>query len=88
METYGLGGIIKERFSNVKELPKVEHEYQAICLELEEYFGKKKLIWSLPHRKGFTNPLMRYALKECKTRNKPFLNYFITIINNKNARPL
>jgi len=34
-------------------------------------------------RKGVTESLIRYALKECKTRNKPFVPYFIKIINNK-----
>lgn len=85
MEVFGLESLLKKRFENVKDLPKVDYEYQAICLELEEYFGKKKLIWSLPYRKGFTNHMMRYALKECQSRGKPFLGYFIKIITNKNA---
>ncbi len=83
METFNIGELLTKKFASIETLPKVEHEFQEICLELEEYFGKKKIIWSLPYRKGYTNHLMRYALKECKTRDKPFINYFIVIINNK-----
>jgi hypothetical protein len=88
MEVFSLESILKAKFANVQDQPKVEHEFQDICLQLEEYFGKKKVIWSLPYRKGFTNNTMRDALKECKTRNKPFLAYFIKIILNKNERSL
>lgn len=88
MEVFSLESILKARFANVNNLPKVEHEFQDICLQCEEYFGKKKVIWTLPYRKGFTNNMMRDALKECKTRNKPFLGYFIKIILNKNEKSL
>ena len=63
--------------------PVIEYEYQAICLDCEEYLGKSKRIWAIAHKSGVTNHLMRYALKECITRKKPFVNYFLTIINNK-----
>ena len=83
METFSIEEILKKKFQSQEKTPKVEYEYQDLCLQLEEYFGKKKLIWALPHRVGYTNQLMRYSLKECQTRNIKNLNYFIAIINNK-----
>jgi len=82
-ETFSIEEILKNKFQQVEVAPKVEYEYQDICLQMEEYFGKKKLIWALPHRVGYTNQLMRYALKECTTRKVNNLNYFIAIIKNK-----
>ena len=81
MEKFGLSFDHLPIVSKVKA-PVIEYEFQEICLECEAYFGKSNRIWSIPHRVGVTNPLMRHALKECKTRNKPFLNYFIKIITN------
>lgn len=83
METFNIGELLTKKFASIETLPKVEHEFQEICLELEEYFGKKKIIWSLPYRKGYTNHLMRYALKETRIRGIKNLGYFIKIINNK-----
>lgn len=62
--------------------PQIDHEFQAVCLECEEFFGKSDIIWTLPYKKGVTENLIRYALKECKTRDKP-LPYFLKIIHNK-----
>ena len=61
----------------------ISFEFQEICLQLEEYFGKEKIIWILPHQVGVTNNLLRYALKECKQRDKPFIKYFLKIITNQ-----
>lgn len=83
METFSIEAILKKKFEKKEKTPVVEYEYQDICLQMEEFFGKKKLIWALPHRIGYTNHLMRYALKECITRKKNNLNYFIAIIENK-----
>lgn len=66
-----------------KKVPKVEYEFQDICLQYQEYFGNNTTIWTLPYKKGCTESLMRYALKESKQRDKPFLNYAIKIINNQ-----
>lgn len=82
-ETFSLEDILKTKIEKLPDLPKVDYEYQAICLEMEEQFGRSKLLWTLPHRVGYTNQLMRYALKECKTRKVDNLHYFIAIIKNK-----
>lgn len=66
-----------------EDAPKIEWEFQAVCLECEEFFGKNAVIWTLPWKKGVTENLLRYALKECKTRQKPFVRYFLKIVNNK-----
>ena len=82
METFGLS-FNHLPIVNKKKVPKVEYEYQALGVECEEYFGKDERIWMQFSRKGVTENLIRYALKECKTRNKPFVPYFLKIINNK-----
>ena len=66
-----------------EKVPEIKWEYQSICLDCEKFFGKDKKIWIQPHRVGVTENLMRYSLKECITRKKPFINYFISIINNQ-----
>lgn len=63
--------------------PKIEYEFQAVCLECEDFFGKNPLIWMQPHRKGVTENMMRYALKECITRDKKIVGYFVKILSNK-----
>lgn len=68
---------------NKKKVPKINHEFQALGIECEEYFGKSPRIWQQFYRVGVTENLIRYALKECKTRNKPFVGYFIKIISNQ-----
>ena len=60
---------------------KIDYSYQELGIEIEDYF-KTKRGWALFHKVGHTEALMRYALKECKTRGISNINYFITIINN------
>lgn len=65
-----------------KKVPKVEYEYQSIILECEEYFGKHKVLWTLPYKVKCTESIIRDSLKICK-QNKKDLKYFLGIIRNK-----
>lgn len=81
METFNIQDILKKKLEKPKK--KIDFEFQDVCLQCEEFFGKNKLIWTQPYRKGVDENLLRYALKECMTRKKPFIGYFLKIVNNK-----
>lgn len=81
METFNIKEIILKRLEE-KPKHKIEYSYQELGIELEEYF-KSKRVWGMFHKVGYTEPLMRYAFKECKTRNINNVNYFEAIIKNK-----
>lgn len=83
MEKFNIADILQKRA--VKPLKKVDYEYQALGLEMQEWFPKKdwKVVWAIFHRKGFTERLIRDAFLECKKRNVKGIGYLITIINNK-----
>lgn len=76
---------IKSLFVNtLKELPsntpttKHKYEFQEICEELEPIYGK--LIWTLPHKIGFTEYKIRKAHEIAKSRGIDKINYLIGII--------
>jgi len=73
--------ILKERYSKPVE-HKIEYSYQDLGIQLEEYFNNKR-VWTMFHKVGYTEHLMRYAWKECARRNIKAINYFETIIRNK-----
>lgn len=76
--------ILKAKYSNFQPSErKIEHSYQSLGLELEEYFGKSSRIWAMFTKVGYTEHLMRFAMKECVTRGVKNLNYFEAIIRNK-----
>ena len=62
----------------------VSEEYQEICVEAVEYFGKphSSLLWSLPWRKGVSDQKLRHALEECKKRKIKNIRYLLGILNN------
>lgn len=60
--------------------PKVEHEYQALCLKLEELLGKSKRIWSIPYQPWFTEAKGWRAIEIMEKRGIKNINYFIGII--------
>ena len=83
MEKFNIADILKNR----KEVPvkKIDHEFQSLGLELQEWFPKKdwKVIWTIFYRKGFTESLIRDAFLECKKRKVKGIGYLIAIVNNK-----
>lgn len=76
--------ILKAKYSNLEiSKRRIEHSYQELGIEIENWFGKSSRIWAMFHKVGYTEHLMRYALKECTTRGVKNLNYFEKIIRNK-----
>lgn len=70
-----------------KEIPKikddkVQFEFQALCLELQEYFGKqnKSRIWSLPYQVWFNETKAWRALDITKKAGVKNINYFIGVL--------
>ena len=82
METFNITNLIQSRL----ELPKkkIDWEYQALCLDIEEFFGKEhsSVIWSLPWKVKHTEKILRDSLKICHSNKKDF-KYFMGIIRNK-----
>lgn len=76
MEKYGLD------FKHLEQKKRIDYEFQSICLECEEYFGKNNVIWTLPYKSKCTENIIRDSLKICKLKNKDF-KYFLGIIRNK-----
>ena len=76
-----IADILKERYSKPLE-HKIEYSFQELGIELESYF-KNKRIWSMFHKVGYSENVMRYALKECQRRQIANVNYFEKIIKNK-----
>jgi len=76
--------VLKAKYANFKPSERrIDYSFQELGLEIEAYFGKSSRIWSMFHKVGYTEHLMRYALKECMTRGVKNLNYFEKIIKNK-----
>lgn len=67
-------------FKIEKPKRKIDFEFQALCLELENFFGKNKRIWSLPYQVWFNEKKGWDALKIAKQRGINNLNYFIGIV--------
>lgn len=70
-----------------KEIPKsgkekVDFEFQALCLELQEYFDKenKSRIWSLPYQSWFNETKAWRALDITKKAGVNNINYFIGVL--------
>jgi len=75
-----------------KKTPKIDYEYQALGLEMQEFFPRFvkntkgedvdqwKRIWTLFWKVGYTERKIRYAFKECVTRGKPSVSYLEAII--------
>ena len=62
------------------EIKKTKHkfEYQELCEELEPIYGK--LVWTLPHKIGFTEYKIRKAHEIAQNRKILKINYLIGII--------
>lgn len=58
--------------------PKVEYEFQAVCLDLEKFYGKQ--VWTLPYKVGFTERKIVKAHEICVRRGKISLGYLIGVI--------
>ena len=69
-----------EHYQKIKS--KHAFEFQEVCSEMEEYFGKKhkNIIWTLPYRIGFTENKLRNALEVCKRKRKNSVLYLIGIV--------
>lgn len=61
-----------------KEKPKYKYEYTELCSELEPVYGK--VIWTLPHRAGFTEYKIRKAHEIAKKRGITKIGYLVGII--------
>lgn len=61
----------------VKET-KHKHEFQEVCEELEPIYGK--LIWTLPHKVGFTEFKIREAHRIAKERGVTKFAYLYGIM--------
>lgn len=79
METFGINFEKKFELGNSP----IKYEYQAVVTECEEYFGKNKVLWTLPFKKNCTEQLLRYALKETKKKEIKDIRYFLKIVSNK-----
>lgn len=62
---------------------RVEYSFQALGIEMEKFFGNKK-VWPLFYK--FKEEDMRLAFEECKKYNKPYVPYLIKVIKNKYGR--
>lgn len=62
------------------EIKKSKHkfEFQELCEELEPIYGK--LVWTLPHKVGFTEYKIRKAHEICKQKNILSIRYLIGIV--------
>lgn len=58
--------------------PKIEYEFQEICLELEKTYGK--LVWTLPFKKGFTEYKIRKAAEIAQKKKNTSFGYLVGII--------
>ncbi len=69
-------------FLEPKKGKDIQYEFQDLCLQLEELFGKKNKsrIWSLPYQVWFTESKGRDALKIVKQSKVCTLNYYIGIV--------
>lgn len=85
METFNIENLIKQRFEVPVHSKKIEYEYQALGLEMQEFFPIKDRprLWMTFFTANFTERLIRDAFKECQIRNIKNINYLITIINNQ-----
>jgi hypothetical protein len=70
-----------------KPTSKHKHEYQELCTQLEKYFGK--LVWTLPHKPGFTENRIRQAARACWRQKKvgeKYFGYLYKVIQNSPIR--
>lgn len=71
MKSEGKVGIV---FKKTKH----KHEFQELCEELEPIYGK--LVWTLPHKIGFTEYKIRKAHQIAQDRNILEFKYLVGII--------
>jgi hypothetical protein len=57
---------------------KFDYEFQELCTELQPIYGK--MIWSLPHRAGFTEYRIREAHRIASERGIQKIGYLIGIL--------
>ena len=76
-----LSSIQKEK-SGATQGKKIEHEYQAVGIEMEEYFGKKNkgAIWPLFHR--YPLPAIKRAFHKTQKDGHRIIRYLIADIKN------
>lgn len=65
-------------FELPKSKSKHKFEFQEICEELEHIYGK--LVWTLPHKVGFTEYKIRKAHQIATQKKITKINYLIGII--------
>lgn len=70
---------IKDRIKNQNKGPKIEFEFQELCLEMEKIYGK--LVWTLPYKRGFTEKRIRKAHEICKNKGKEGFPYLMGVLN-------
>lgn len=58
--------------------PKIDFEFQALCIELQQYYGKG--VWALPHKVGFTERRIQKAHEICQRRGILNFRYLIGVI--------
>jgi len=61
-----------------REKTKHQEEYQEVCSDLQEDFGK--LVWTLPYKKGVTEYKIKEAGKIARERGVLKFNYLVGII--------
>jgi len=65
-----------------KKGPKIDHQFQELCLDMIAYFGEKQkgLIWSLPYKHNLEK--LREAFRRCKASKVRSVRYLLGIIKN------
>jgi len=61
-----------------REKTKHQEEYQEVCSDLQEDFGK--LVWTLPYKKGVTEFKIKEAGKIARARGVLKFTYLVGII--------
>lgn len=79
MELKDYTKIIEERIESQKTGPKIDFEFQELCLELQPIYGKR--IWTLPYKVGYTEKKIRKAHEIAMKKGILKINYLIGIIN-------
>ncbi len=72
-----------------EDTPKIDHSFQELGVEMEAWFKKEKknLLWSLFHKKEYSENMLREAFFACKRQNKASVLYLMGVLRRmKNDR--
>lgn len=73
-------GSLMDKYQIGTKKTKHEYEFQEVCSDLEKDFGK--LVWTLPHKIGFTPHKIKKAGAIARKRGVLKFPYLVGIIKN------